>query len=150
MLSPSLEDYLEEAYRLSFLKNRVRVGSIAQRLNVSAPSVVKALKKLHEEGYMIYTRYADIKLTDRGIRLGELLVRRNTMLQDFLRIIGSKCDVAAEAEAMEHYLCASTITAFERLISFLKIEEVRDMYERYSNTTNAMDWSKEIENVYKE
>jgi Mn-dependent DtxR family transcriptional regulator len=144
MLSPSLEDYLEEICRLSFLRKKVRVGEIAERLKVSSPSTVKALKKLNDAGYLVYVKYSQINLTDKGIKLGELLVRRNAILQDFLSIIGSDCDIEAEAEAMEHYLCTSTISSVERLTAFLKVKEVKEMYERFSDNSFTADWSKAI------
>jgi DtxR family transcriptional regulator, Mn-dependent transcriptional regulator len=145
MLSPSLEDYLEEIYNLSFLKIKIRVNEIAKRLNVSPPSTVRALKKLNEEGFLIYSKYSEIKLTEKGFRLGELLVRRNTVLRDFLKIIGSNCDVVEEAEAMEHYLSSTTISSIETLIAFLKVKEVRDMYQRFSDSSYVSDWSRAIE-----
>lgn len=150
MLSPSLEDYLEEIYRLSFLKEKIRLGEVAARLGVTSPSAVKALKRLNEAGYLVYIKYAEIRLTEKGTKLGELLVRRNTTLQDFLKIIGSCCDVTAEAEAMEHYLCSSTLLALERLISFLKIKEIGAAYERFCSGSNIDDWSKDIETAAKE
>lgn len=45
MLSPSLEDYLEEIYRISQSGETVRVTDIAACLNVSLPSVTRALQK---------------------------------------------------------------------------------------------------------
>ncbi|OGO79390.1 MAG: hypothetical protein A2Y23_06030 [Clostridiales bacterium GWB2_37_7] len=147
MLSPSLEDYLEEIYNLSFLKIKIRVSEIAKRLNVSSPSTVRALKKLNDEDFLTYSKYTEIKLTEKGMRLGELLVRRNTILQDFLKIIGSDCDTAEEAEAMEHYLCSSTISAIETLIAFLKVKEVKDMYQRFSVNSYVSDWGQEIGNI---
>jgi Mn-dependent DtxR family transcriptional regulator len=102
MLSPSLEDYLEEAYRFSQLSTEVRVTDISKKLNVSMPSVTKALGRLKEKQYIIYEPYGEIILTDKGKKLGSFLVERNELLQEFLKLICANCDTAAEAEAMEH------------------------------------------------
>lgn len=120
MLSPSLEDYLEEIYRLAQHSNAIRVTDISNKLNVSLPSVTKALQKLRDQYYIIYQPYGEIELTDKGRTLGSFLVKRNQLLQDFLELICSKCDFAAEAEAMEHYLSPETILAIQTLVSFMK------------------------------
>ncbi len=119
MLSPSLEDYLEEIYRFSLQNKVVRVSDVAECLNVTLPSVNNAIRKLHEKEYLIYKKYRDLVLTEKGRRLGRFLVDRNRILQGFLKAINSGCDVVKEAEAMEHYLTLPTIRAIENLLDFL-------------------------------
>ncbi|MEA4902603.1 metal-dependent transcriptional regulator [Desulfitobacterium sp.] len=120
MLSPSLEDYLEEIYRFSLSLDTVRVTDISNRLKVALPSVTKALYKLRDQNYINYERYGEIRLTDKGNEYGQYLVTRNQLLQEFLDLICSKCNFAAEAEAMEHYLSAATIDAIRNLVEFMK------------------------------
>ena len=121
MLTPSLEDYLEEIYRFSLSLETVRVTDISKRLQVALPSVTKALYKLRDECYIKYERYGEIKLTDQGKEFGYYLVTRNQLLQEFLSLICSKCNFAAEAEAMEHYLSTATIDAIKTLVEFMKV-----------------------------
>ncbi|WP_099189422.1 metal-dependent transcriptional regulator [Tepidibacter mesophilus] len=123
MLSPSLEDYLEEVYRLSLNNDDIRVKDIAECLNFSMPSVVKGLKKLDELGYIAYKPYKKIRLLDRGNRKGKFLVDRNSILKEFITIIGAKCDIDQEAEAMEHYFSIETIKSIEKLILVLQQNE---------------------------
>lgn len=120
MLSPSLEDYLEEIYRFSLLLDTVRVTDLSNRLKVALPSVTKALYKLRDQNYIKYERYGEIQLTDKGKEYGLYLVTRNQLLQEFLALICSKCNFAAEAEAMEHYLSSATIEAIKSLVEFMK------------------------------
>ncbi|NBJ14604.1 MAG: DNA-binding protein [Dehalobacter sp. 4CP] len=120
MLSPSLEDYLEEIYRFSLSLDTVRVTDISHRLQVALPSVTKALYKLRDYEYIKYEPYGEIKLTDKGKEYGFYLVTRNQLLQEFLALICSECNFAAEAEAMEHYLSAATIDAIKTLVEFIK------------------------------
>lgn len=117
MLTPSLEDYLEEIFRISQGGETIRVTDIAACLKVSLPSVTSALKKLSEGSYIKYRPYRDIILTEKGKDLGKFLVERNSIIQEFLNLIDSRCDVAAEAEAMEHYLSLPTL---EAIINFVK------------------------------
>lgn len=120
MLTPSLEDYLEEVYRFSLTAEAIRVTDISNKLSVSLPSVSKALMKLKEKEYISYKPYGTIELTAKGKQLGSFLVERNRLLQEFLFLICASCDIDDEAEAMEHYLSLATIEAIQRLVSFLK------------------------------
>ncbi len=120
MLSPSLEDYLEEIYRFSLENNVVRVSDIATCLDVTMPSVNNAIRKLSNENYLVYKKYRELVLTTKGRRVGKFLVERNSILQKFLRVIDSDCDIKAEVEAMEHYLTLPTIRAIESLVDFFK------------------------------
>ncbi|PAB58646.1 metal-dependent transcriptional regulator [Anaeromicrobium sediminis] len=146
MLSPSLEDYLEEIYNLSKANNLIRVRDIGNRLNVSSPSVVKALIKLNNEGYVEYKKYHEILLTKEGERLGELLVRRNKILQEFLKVINSDCNKEKEAEAMEHYLSSPTIKAIEKFVEFMKKEkDITEKFKKYCDSIDEFHWSEEID-----
>ena len=133
MLSPSLEDYLEETYRLSLNKVEIRITDIASRLNVSMPSVVKGLKRLHNLGYIVYRPYQNIVILDKGKKEGKFLVERNKILMKFIEIIGANCDSKEEAEAMEHYLSISTIKLIEKLIKYFEEnEEVLEGFKSFN------------------
>ncbi|HZJ85350.1 MAG TPA: iron dependent repressor, metal binding and dimerization domain protein [Syntrophomonadaceae bacterium] len=129
MLSPSLEDYLEEIYRFSLDNKTVRVSDIANCLEVTMPSVNNAIRRLSIEGYLIYEKYQDLLLTSKGEKLGYFLVERNRILQDFLILLNSKCDIGREAEAMEHYLSLPTIKVIEHLIAFMQVNP--DCYTQF-------------------
>lgn len=120
MLTPSLEDYLEEIYRFSSELGFIRITDVANKLNVSLPSVNKAVKVLSERGYLEYIPYKNIDLTEKGTKLGKFLVERNQMLQKFLETIGSRADKEEEAEAIEHYLSNETVTAMSMVVKFFK------------------------------
>lgn len=124
MLSPSLEDYLEEIYRFSSENNIVRVTDISNKLGVSLPSVSKALHRLNDQGYIHYQRYGEIALTDKGSQKGLYLVDRNQMLREFLFLIQSKCNITAETEAIEHYISDSTIQSLRKLVAFFNSNPV--------------------------
>lgn len=120
MLSPSLEDYLEEIYRFSTQLGYIRITDVAKKLDVSLPSVNKAVNILSQEGYLKYIPYKNIELTEKGAKLGKFLVERNRTLQEFLEVIGSNCDKEEEAEAIEHYLSKETVEAMTLVVKFFK------------------------------
>lgn len=140
MLSPSLEDYLEEVYRLVSTGQSVHITHIASILSVSLPSVVKGLKKLHDEEYIIYFPHHPIQLTLKGKVMGQFLVHRNHLLQQFLNMIDSHCDIEKEAEALEHYLSLPTLTAIQQLIDFMESHpRIYLDYRNYLQNQNHRD-----------
>lgn len=139
MLSPSSEDYLEEAYRLSINNKEIRIKDIAECLNVSMPSVVKGFRKLNRLGYISYRPYENIELTEIGKVKGCFLVERNRILRDFIEIIGADCDIKQEAEAMEHYLTISTIRSIEKLVKFFSENEDLLMQFRDFKVNSILD-----------
>ncbi len=144
MLSPSLEDYLEELYRASIKNKEIRIKDIAYCLHVSMPSVVKGLKKLHAQGYIDYRPYQKIIILNKGKKRGRFLVERNKILRDFVEIIGSECDIEEEAEAMEHYLTKSTIEAIEKLIRFFKKNDhILKDFNKFTIISSLYDEEKE-------
>lgn len=137
MLTPSLQDYLEEMYRLSIKSDEIRVSDVAQILEVSLPSVVKALHKLSNRGYVIYQPYEAIQLTEKGMSEGEFLVQRNQLLKDFLIVLKTASDIDREAESMEHYLSLSTIQAIEKFVHFMKENpDIEEKYNEFFKKTN--------------
>lgn len=132
MLTPSLEDYLEEIFNFSLEDEKIRIRDIADKLGVSPPSVVKGLKKLEIEGYIIYEKYKGIKLTELGRLEGKRLVNRNNILREFILMINPDCDQMVEAEACEHYLSPSTIQSFECLCQFFNQNpDALEAYQRF-------------------
>ncbi|HLV09849.1 MAG TPA: iron dependent repressor, metal binding and dimerization domain protein [Halanaerobiales bacterium] len=138
MLTPSMEDYLEEIYRFSQELGYIRITDVANKLDVSLPSVNKAVKLLSEKGYLNYIPYKNIDLTDKGAKLGRFLVKRNQMLQNFLEVIGSKVDKEAEAEAMEHYLSKETVNAMTMVVNFFnKNPDIQEKLLKFQQEFNV-------------
>lgn len=134
MLSPSLEDYLEELYKLYIKDYPLKVSTLARTLNVSSPSVIKGLKKLHMEEYIVYERYQGIIITQKGKELGNLLVKRNDIIIEFLKTIDCDCDYAAEAEAVEHFLSSNTVASLKNLVNFfIDKPQILNEYLNYKN-----------------
>ena len=137
MLSPSLEDYLEEIFNFNSSKDKVKVKDIADKLHVSSPSVVKALDKLEKQGYIIYIKYKNILLTDKGYKYGNFLVERNSILRKFFIMINSDCNPIDEAEAVEHYLSPSTLKMISNLYYYFEEnEEIYNNFLEYSKDTD--------------
>lgn len=110
-ISPSSEDYLEMIYNLHLKNGAVRMTDIASELNVSKPSVNRAIKMLKAKELVEHELYSEIKLTKTGTELAKKVLHRHMLIKSFLvDILGVEKDIAeSEACHMEHYMSENTI-----------------------------------------
>ncbi len=111
MPTPSMEDYLENIYKLIDQKGYARVSDIAEALEVHPSSVTKMVQKLDRGKYLVYEKYRGLMLTAKGKKMGKLLVDRHDLLEEFLEIIGvSEENIYTDVEGIEHHLSWESIT----------------------------------------
>lgn len=119
-VSPANEDYLE---MIVILANEsggpVRSVDLARRLDVSKPSVNKAVSTLKGAGLVTQRPYGDVMLTDEGRRYGEAVLQRHHVLSRFLtNELGVDPEVAdEEACLMEHAISDSTLEKWEAYLA---------------------------------
>jgi len=118
-LTPSMEDYLEMAYRLGKAKGYTRIGDLAEALHVQPPSASKMVQKLSDLGYFNYQKYGLIEFTIQGQDLGNYLLSRHQIIDRFLTLIGVTQGGLEETEKIEHNLSEETVHRLELLVSFL-------------------------------
>lgn len=117
-LTPAAEDYLEMIYRMSGeegAKTPVRICALAERLHVSPSSASRMAQSMTVWGYLDFKRYGYITLTEKGIEMGEYLVKRHETVLGFLRWLTGE-DSLIETERIEHYLSRSTVAAMGLII----------------------------------
>lgn len=121
-LSRSNEDYLEAILVLGLRQGIVRVRDLADHLQVKAPSVATAVKKLAADGLVRHEHYGHVELTAQGFELAEAIHRRHKLLFRFLHdFLGlDESTSAQDACEIEHWLSPQTIT---RIIQFLEFME---------------------------
>lgn len=122
-LTPSMEDYLEMAFRLTRDKGYTRIGDLADGLNVQPPSASKMVQKLSEMGYLKYEKYGVIELTDQGRELGTYLLSRHKTVEQFLTIIGVTKNVLEDTEKIEHNISEETLHCFDLFVKFIQQNE---------------------------
>lgn len=110
-VSASLEDYLEAIYFLNGKNEGVRVTDVAVELNISKPSVNRAINTLKNQGMVEHEHYGALILTEKGLAIAEKIAGRHVMLKRFLiNVLGVEESVAeGEACAIEHCLSSDTI-----------------------------------------
>ncbi len=112
----SAEDYLETILRLYETNAHVRSIDIATELNVTKPSVSRAMKLLREGNYIVVDDAGGITLLPEGRAIAERIYTRHKQLTDFFVGLGVDPDVAAhDACKIEHDLSDET---FEKMMAF--------------------------------
>src|SRR5699024_12308226 len=105
MPTPTMEDYIEQIYILTDKKGYARVSDIAEIFEVHPSAVTKMIQKLDKSNFVHYERYRGFVLTDEGTKMGEKLVFRDDLLEEYLEIIGVEPDLIYEdVEGMENNL----------------------------------------------
>ncbi len=117
-MTPNKEDYIKTIYKLGGKDEFVTNKAINQMLDLSAASTTEMLNKLVNDGTVEYIRYKGAKLTQKGIKVAERLIRSHKIWEVFLvNSLGfSGESVHDQAEILEH---ASSVEMTERLAEFL-------------------------------
>ena len=111
-LRQSGEDYLETILIISKRKE-VRSIDIANEMNLSKPSVSRAVGILRNKGYIIVDKDGYITLTEEGKDVAEKIYERHNVLTEWLIGIGVDEKTAAEdACRLEHSFSRAS---FEKL-----------------------------------
>ena len=119
-ISGALSDYLEAIYVLSNDKPNVRITDISVYLNISKPSVNRAVNTLRKQGLAEHKPYGDITLTDKGIEVGAAIYERNGIVRRFLTDVLNIPDETAKREANH----------IERGVSRNTIDKMAELTER--------------------
>ncbi len=139
-LSHVLENYIEIIYEEEVHEGAARASSIADKAAVSRSTITSALKNLKDLGYIEYSPYSLIRLTEKGKELGIDLSQRHTIYKDFfaeiLRISEKQADEVACA--LEHVV---PLDVTKRMGQFL-------LYMR-ANKEQHSDWLAEYKNLRK-
>lgn len=126
MPTPSMEDYIEQIYKLIEEKGYARVSDIAEALSVHPSSVTKMVQKLDKDEYLIYEKYRGLVLTKKGKKIGQRLLYRHELLEQFLRIIGVKEEnIYVDVEGIEHHLSWDAIDRIGDLVQYFEENEQR-------------------------
>ena len=119
VVTTSMEDYLEMIYRIHSGGEAVRIGALADKLNVKPSSATKMVGNLKKQGLVSSERYGYIKLTDTGEALGKYLVFRHDTLHKFLCYVNQSQDELEQVEKIEHFFNDKTVMNIERLMDKL-------------------------------
>ena len=101
-----VENYLKNIYLLQSRYARVPTAALAERLDVSSPSVTSMVRKLARMGLLAHEPYRGMSLTERGEAAALKVIRAHRLWELYLvETVGLSWDEAhVEAERLEHAL----------------------------------------------
>jgi DtxR family Mn-dependent transcriptional regulator len=134
-LSPQLEDYIEVIGEVCRDSGVARVKDIATRMDVTNPSVVRALRALKRQGLVEQERYGFVRLTDDGQRVAGSVLLRHEVLADFLEnvLCLDAATAAEDACRMEHAISPQTLDRLRAIVAFTR-----------SEAGDGLDWRREF------
>ena len=104
LTSSAIEEYLEAIYRLSRQESPVPLGRLARHLDISPVSANEMVRKMSDQGRLIYQPYAGVSLTSQGRTEAKAIVRRHRLWERMLTdVLGMPWHlVHQEACRLEH------------------------------------------------
>lgn len=113
-LYESGENYLETILMLHLRENYVRAVDIAHEMDVSKPSVSRAMGILRDGGFIEIAADGNITLTESGIEVADRIYERHQVLTQWLLDLGVSPETAAEdACKMEHHISVESFSALK-------------------------------------
>lgn len=82
--SPTEENYLKALFSLANEENEVSVSDLSQALNVSNPTANSMVKRLSEKEWVKYKKYKPIKISERGMKMAALIIRKHRLTEMYL------------------------------------------------------------------
>ncbi|MFB6202027.1 MAG: metal-dependent transcriptional regulator [Halorhabdus sp.] len=127
-VSESVEMYLKEIYLLSRDGGPARTGAIADRLDVSPPSVTQMLSRLQDEGLLEYQKRRGASLTADGTEQARDLLAKHCLIERFLVDgLGVTEGFHEEACRLEHALSDDVAARLTRYVQ--RREACPDCYD---------------------
>ena len=122
MLSPRIEDYLEELFLLESTGRKLTVTDVADRLKITKGTVTATIQKLVELGLVKHERYGTLHLTAEGRQRGMTVFHRHEGFRAFFHeLLGLDRDHSSEmACSMEHYIDSVTEDRLYALLEFFR------------------------------
>ena len=114
-LHESGEDYLETILILKKRKGNVHSIDIAREMDLSKPSVSRAMGILKQKGFIAVSEDGEILLTEEGAKTAKRIYERHRVLTEALVYLGVDEKTAAEdACRIEHDISEKTFTKIKK------------------------------------
>jgi DtxR family Mn-dependent transcriptional regulator len=135
-LTPSQENYLKEIYIEVTKQGYAKITDVANAIGVRKSSANTALNILSEKGFVCYSPYNQITMTNLGNEIAKLLIKKyETMISFFADILKLKHSEAAENPCrMEHIMSEEL---FKKMTLFYQFS--KEFYESNAEYREKLD-----------
>jgi len=138
ILHPPLDEYLRAILELGEEGTEIIQARLAERLNISAPSVSEMVRRLGRDGFVEVLPDRRLRLTSSGQEYAERIVRRHRLAERLLiDILGLDwCLAHEEAERFEHVISDAVEDEAYRIKRKAKrsLDQVQDALEKGEQT----------------
>jgi len=121
-ISPSVEEYLENIYKLEEKESLARTKDLAEKMRVGLGTITNTVEMLERQGLAVHRPYKGIKLTGGGRRIALDVIRRHRLaerlLTDILEMDWSRAH--EPACRLEHGLTEEVIKPLGRVLGHPK------------------------------
>ncbi len=117
-ITPAVEDYLKAIYILAEEDQPVIAARVADEMGVSPSTMVATLRRLAREGYVKVERRKEIRLTGKGKKVAEGILRRHFLTERLLTDVLGLDWVKAHQEAhrLEHAISSEVEERLAKLL----------------------------------
>ncbi len=150
-LTPTVMSYISTIYALTETEGVARISDIAKMKGVSYASATNAVKKLVSLGLVDHKRYGFVRLTQRGLRIAQMLKSGESRIKYFFMYVVGIPEKKAEqiASLMVYDLDADTRRKLRKFYSIL-IDFNRDKAEELERFIASQRINNELpEEAYK-
>lgn len=119
-LTTAMEDYLEMMYRLYRNHENIRIKRLSEILHVKPSSASKMANILKTSGYVEFEKYGQISLTTKGKTMGDYLLYRHEILQQFFCYINHSDNELTLVEKIEHFINKETVDNIKTWLDQMK------------------------------
>jgi len=121
-VSPSIEDYLENIYRLQEKDGLARTKELAVKMYVSLGTITNTVEMLERQGFVTHRPYKGVRLTEEGKKIALDVIRRHRLVErlltDILHMDWSKAhEVACR---LEHGFTEDVIRPLRKILGHPK------------------------------
>ena len=101
----TMKNYITAIYEAGGEEEFVRTSDVAKALGYRPSSVTETFQKMAQEGVIVYIPYRGVKLTEKGKRIVDKTIARQSTLRNLLLYIGAPQDLAkTESKKLEQVI----------------------------------------------
>ena len=120
MPTQTIENYLKALYYLHQKDEKISLSHLGEEMGVSKPTANGMVKRLEAKGWIKYEKYKPLQLTDKGLKLAAIIVRKHRLSEMFLtRIMHFGWEEVHDiAEDLEHVDSEIFFDRMDELLGF--------------------------------